>query len=94
LTLIERGPRVSRAWDGGSTRAWRRIRAQVLIRDGNVCQIRLPGCTETAEHVHHTMGRAATGDDERFLAAACAHCNLQLGAPNTDPEPLPRSRWA
>lgn len=84
---------MSRAWQGGSTRAWRRIRAQVLIRDGNVCQIRLPGCTTTAEHVHHTQGRAVTGDDPRFLKAACEHCNLQTGAPPVDPSPTPRTTW-
>lgn len=30
---------MSRAWKVGSTRAWRRIRAAVLDRDGHRCQL-------------------------------------------------------
>jgi hypothetical protein len=68
-------------WGKGSTRAWRRVRATVLARDGNLCQLRLPGCTRIATCVHHVYGRAVTGDDPRWLAAACQHCNLRIGQP-------------
>jgi 5-methylcytosine-specific restriction endonuclease McrA len=30
---------VSRAWKGGSTRAWRKVRAYVLERDGYTCRV-------------------------------------------------------
>ncbi|MDG4809933.1 hypothetical protein O7634_24545 [Micromonospora sp. WMMD1120] len=73
---------MSRSWEGGSTRAWRRTRALVLVRDGYLCQLRLPGvCTTTATHVHHTAGRSVTGDDPAYLVASCAPCNLKLGDP-------------
>ncbi|MEH1013058.1 HNH endonuclease signature motif containing protein [Micromonospora sp. CPCC 206060] len=83
---------MSRSWQGGSTRAWRKLRARVLHRDGYRCRIELPGCTTVATHVHHTLGKAA-GDDPAHLLAACAHCNLKTGQPTADPAPQPRTRW-
>jgi 5-methylcytosine-specific restriction endonuclease McrA len=92
-----------RAWQGGSTRAWRRLRRQVLERDGYRCQIRLPPwgpgtdqrCAITADCVHHTRGRATTGDDPTYLQAACTPCNLRIGDPtrHTEPEPQPMTKW-
>lgn len=90
---------MSTAWAKGSTRAWRLLRAFVLARDGYLCQIRLPGCTVAAPlrggHVHHTLGRAVTGDDPQFMVAACPHCNIATGDPtrSPDPAPRPRTRW-
>lgn len=86
---------MSRSWDKGSTRGWRRIRARVLLRDRGMCQLRIPGvCTIKATHVHHTMGRMATGDDERYLVAACEACNLKTGDPTRgNPQPRRVSRW-
>lgn len=85
---------MSGAWTSGSTRAWRRTRAAVLVRDGHRCQLRPPGCTLVATHVHHTRGRAVTGDDPAYLVAACEHCNLAIGDPaRHDPEPRPMTRW-
>jgi hypothetical protein len=95
---------MSRGWEGGSTRQWRKIRDRVLARDGHRCQLRLPGCTGRAEHVHHVHGKAA-GDGFRNLLAACAHCNLSLGDPTKpkrsgsrrpapDPPVEPRTLWA
>jgi 5-methylcytosine-specific restriction endonuclease McrA len=84
---------MSRGWEGGSTRAWRRTRARVLARDGYTCRLRLPGCTGKATHVHHTLGKAH-GDSEAQLVSACAHCNLKVGDPERhDPQPRPRTTW-
>lgn len=82
---------MSRSWKGGSTRAWRRTRATVLLRDGYRCKLQLPGCTGTATHAHHTLGRATTGDDPTYIVAACEHCNLATGDPTKTPDPPGRS---
>jgi len=75
---------VSTAWAKGSTRAWRRLRARILHRDAYTCQLKLPGvCTGQATQVHHTVGRAISGDDPAYLVAACAPCNLKTGQPDT-----------
>lgn len=85
---------MSGSWSGGSTRAWRRIRAQVLARDAHRCQLRLDGCTTRAQHVHHTRPRELVGDDPAHLQAACEHCNLKAGDPRTvDPPPRPKTWW-
>lgn len=87
---------MSEAWKGGSTRAWRKTRARVLLRDGYRCRLQLHGCTGQATHAHHTLGLKATGlHDLRFLVAACEYCNLATGDPtrNADPQPKPRTRW-
>lgn len=86
---------MSRSWKGGSTRGWRRTRAAVLHRDSYTCQLRLPGCTTQATCVHHTVGKAVSGDDPALLAASCTHCNLAVGDParTPDPPPTPRTRW-
>lgn len=69
-------------WGKGSTRAWRKVRAMVLQRDNYTCRIRLPRvCTGVADCVHHTLGRAVTGDDPAYLVAACTPCNLAIGQP-------------
>jgi 5-methylcytosine-specific restriction endonuclease McrA len=83
---------VPSGWDkqGGSTRAWRRIKAAVIERDGRRCKLQLAGCTRIATTAHHIYGKAATGDDPRYLVAACQACNLKVGDPSrADPEPLP-----
>lgn len=87
---------MSRTWVGGSTRAWRVLRARVLARDGYLCRLKLAGvCTTAATHVHHTLGKAITGDDPDYLVAACAPCNLKTGDPRKQPDPpcRPRTRW-
>lgn len=85
---------MSRGWSGGSTTAWRKIRAEVLARDGHRCQLRLTGCVGVATHAHHTLGRAVTGDDPARIVAACEPCNLAVGDPmRTDPMPQPRTTW-
>jgi hypothetical protein len=90
---------VSKAWEGGSTRRWRNLRARILeanrMEHGGLCQIAVQGvCTGQADQVHHTQGRAATGDDPRYLMAACRACNLHVGQPNRrSPKPTPTSSW-
>jgi len=61
----------STAWRGGSSRAWRRVREQVLQRDGRRC-VR---CGQTAGlEVHHVRSRAAGGGDELAnLVTLCHH---------------------
>ena len=56
---------------------WRRIRAQVLERDGGLCQIRGPRCTGTADAVDHIIPVASGGPwfDPANLRAACTTCN-------------------
>ena len=87
---------MSRAWKGGSTRGWRKLRARVLFRDGYRCRLQIPGvCVRLASCVHHTRGKAVTGDDPAYLIAACTPCNLATGDPakQPDPPPRPRTRW-
>lgn len=84
---------MSAGWGRGSTRLWRKRRAQVLARDGHRCQLRLPGCLGRADCVHHVRGRARTGDDPNQMVAACTPCNLAVGEPDADPEPRPTTRW-
>jgi hypothetical protein len=78
---------MSKGWAKGSTRAWRRIRALVLARDGYRCRLRLDVCTHRATCAHHTLGKARTGDDPRYLVAACAPCNLKIGDPSKGADP-------
>lgn len=87
---------MSRAWASGSTRAWRRTRANVLARDGHRCRLKVYGvCTTVATHVHHTIAREIAGDDPRHLIAACRACNLHVGDPrSTDPDPAVNAWWA
>lgn len=87
----------------GSTRRRRKINAAVLLRDGGVCMIALPGewkvwggmarCAGKADCVHHTKGYAVTGDDPRYMVAACSACNLKVGEPKVDPKPNPLTEW-
>ena len=91
---------MSRSWAGGSTTAWRKLRASVLednlLNNGGWCVLNIPGvCTGPATCAHHTQGRAVTGDDPRHLVAACEACNLHIGDPtkHADPAPRPLTKW-
>ena len=78
----QQGPAVTR---GGSTWAWRQLRAAVLRRDGWTCQLcgdplhprcSRSGCGQCA-HVDHRLPVAAGGvDHPANLRAACQRCNL------------------
>lgn len=93
-------------WDGGSTRAWRALRAAVLQRDQYRCRAHTDGwcdrsgrrtahtCTGAASHAHHTRGKAL-GDAPAHIVASCAACNLHIGDPMKAPDPpcIPITRW-
>lgn len=84
---------VSRAWGRGSTRAWRKLRADVFEAQGTRCRLAIPNvCTGLATEVHHTRGKAY-GDDPAYLVVACRPCNLHVGEPKQDPKPTQRTRW-
>lgn len=95
---------MSKAWASGSTRQWRRVRAAVLAanalpkrmggNDGR-CRLAIPDvCEGQAVQVHHTVGRAVSGDDPRYLQATCKACNQHVGEPRKhEPQPKIRSRW-
>lgn len=57
---------------------WRRIRQQVLERDGYQCQIRGPRCQRIANQVDHIVPVADGGPiyDPANLRAACSACNI------------------
>lgn len=102
---------------GGSTRRYRRVRAEVLARDGWRCRMAdvragryLPhlapwaptirvspdcaGADLSQLQAHHVRGRAETGDDPRWMLAACSACNQATGDPRRrDAPPLRVTRW-
>jgi len=52
------------------------------------CTLALEGvCTGQADTAHHTLGRAVTGDDPRYLVAVCKACNLKVGEPRRNSPP-------
>ena len=90
---------MSKGWAKGSTRAQRALNARILLRDGYRCRLAYPGewvvrtgqrrhCMGTADCVHHTRGKAVTGDDPDYMVAACTPCNLKAGAPSSVPDPV------
>lgn len=92
---------MSRSWTKGSTRAWRKLRMQILERDRWICKlchepinplITDPNDPRSAQ-VHHTMGKDA-GDDPRYLAATHRECNQRAGDPTKhNPAPRPVTDW-
>lgn len=90
---------MSKAWSGGSTTAWRKLRAAILANNlatnHGQCVRQIPDvCTGQATEVHHVLGKAA-GDDPRYLEPVCGPCNRHIGDPlKYEPQPKIRSRWA
>lgn len=81
--------------DNGSTSKWRRLRAEVLRRDQETCQI----CGQHATHVDHIIPRRLISgnlaDNMDNLQSLCKTCNLRKGgrffaSPRT-PQTLPVS---
>jgi 5-methylcytosine-specific restriction endonuclease McrA len=62
-----------------STAAWKRLRLEVLERDGYECQIRDIGCTVAATQVDHIVNTAAGGAelDPDNCQSACPPCNAR-----------------
>jgi 5-methylcytosine-specific restriction enzyme A len=62
-----------------NTAPWRKVRAQVLKRDRNRCQLREPGCTGQATQVDHIVNVADGGAplDPKNLQSACPTCNAR-----------------
>lgn len=64
----------------GTPHAWRRVRSEVLNRDGYHCRIRHPGCLGDATEVHHlgmvrdNRSTAAALDPDRCVSA-CTPCH-------------------
>ena len=68
--------------------------ANNLATNGGRCTLLTKVCTGQATQVHHTLGRAVTGDDPRYLQAVCEACNLHVGDPaKHEPRPKLRSQW-
>ena len=90
---------MSRAWQGGSTRAWRELRAYVLERDGYRCRVPNAAgqpCGAYARHADHVVPRSRGGQDHPAnLRAACATCNLRRGNAtprSVSPDPVAPAR--
>ena len=60
---------------GGNTRAWRKIRERVLIRDGYCCQYCGAQDATTVDHVQ-PISKGGTDELDNLLAA-CTRCNYQ-----------------
>lgn len=76
------GPR-TRSSTITSTSAWKRLRLQVLQRDGYQCQLRYTDvCTGHATQVDHIVNTASGGAelDPTNCAAACQPCNARKAA--------------
>lgn len=69
----------SRAWRGGSTRAWRNVRAQALARDGHRC---VQCGTSGPLQVHHVVPLAEGGSMALdALTTLCEHCHRAAHRP-------------
>ena len=55
------------------------FKKRVIVRDGGLCQLMLPGCTGEAQTADHRANRGAGGstvlDHPSNLVAACSLCN-------------------
>jgi 5-methylcytosine-specific restriction endonuclease McrA len=61
----------------GSTRAWRKIRSEVLKRDYDTCH----WCGANATHADHIQPKSKGGTDAMDnLVASCAPCNQARGS--------------
>jgi hypothetical protein len=61
-----------------STAAWQRLRRAVIARDGGICQIQGPRCTQvatTCDHIYPTSTHPDLFWEPENLRAACGRCN-------------------
>jgi hypothetical protein len=62
---------------------WKQVRVERLARAGHVCELRLPGCTRHASHVH--LDPRLQGDHDRAtfadVRACCSSCSGAVDAP-------------
>ncbi|WP_204806303.1 HNH endonuclease [Mycobacterium riyadhense] len=63
-------PRTASSQRTGKT-AWKRLRNQVLQRDGHQCQIKGPGCLVHADQVDHIVPVHLGGTDDPSNAQSC-----------------------
>lgn len=74
-----------------NTRAWQRVRLQVLERDGHTCRVGLNVCTIEATTAHHVtpVSRLHPRDpallDPTNIVAACIPCNSAMRDRTTPP---------
>ena len=68
----------------GLGRPWRRMKANVISRDGGICQLRYAGvCIETATTADHIVPRSQGGSDKADnLRASCVPCNMKKNNKN------------
>jgi hypothetical protein len=64
-------------------------KSQPLWR-GRHCEIRAPGCTGTAQGIHHKKGKSSIELllDERYWIPSCNHCNNWVEIYPTEAEKL------
>lgn len=90
---------MSKAWAKGSTAAWRKLRARILLdnqlENQGRCQVAIADvCTGQANTVHHILGKKVTGDDPRYLVACCKECNGHIGEPKrSSPQHKTVTEW-
>ncbi|WP_020385933.1 HNH endonuclease [Kribbella catacumbae] len=74
---------MSKGWEGGSTRAYRKLRAFVLLRDNYQCQLTTKDiCTHVGDQLHHLDGvNAGKLCPPDRAVAACGPCNNHIGDP-------------
>lgn len=70
-------PKVDKFGQGRGGRPWRRLRAQILQRDGNLCQrCKREDRLQLAHEIDHVVNIAAGGtDDPSNLEAICRDCH-------------------
>jgi 5-methylcytosine-specific restriction protein A len=77
----------------GKTAKWKRLRRNVLRRDGGQCQVHGPRCADEAAEVHHVLPIARGGDeyDEDNCVSICRPCHAMLSGQETAARHLARS---
>ena len=80
-----------------STRKWRKLRAQILIRDGWTCQggCKAKGITSAATQVHHIepIREGGAPFDPDNLTLLCRDCHRQAHHTERPTEPPAIAAW-